>query len=268
MKVDTALEANAIVYELNYPDSLADKLSGNRLNISFGPYQVTDANASWARTSWQAEAPDPFFRFKSTRKSDNTTTTTKIGVGPTSIFGFSRPADEGEPSINKVSRSITYKFKVGQDTTWNALCSHRAEKRVTQNENTSSVEILSSNYTCHYTAEDKSTDNELNSEVWTLAIDYDGTITMTQKGKPISLIAHSTGGIYVMPDEQPTKISTVFSGYTWSQIKDGNDKNIAAISVREETPRVWLDKGNSDSINHILSMANTGLLIYNWEIQH
>lgn len=264
MKVDTSLEANAIVYKINYPDSLADKLSGNRLNISFGPYRVTDADVSWARTGSQAEDPDPFITFKNTRKSGNTTTTTKLGVGPTSIFGFSRPAAEGEPSINKSSQTITYKFKVGKDITWNALCSHRAEKRVTQYENTNSVEILSSNFICQYTAENKNTDNQ----VWTLSIDYGGPITMTQKGKPNTLIAHSTGGIYVTSGKQPSKFSSATAGYTWNQIKGGNNKNIAAISVREETPRVWLDKGNSDSINHILSMANTGLLIYSWEIQH
>lgn len=268
MNVDSALEANAIVYKLNYPDSLADKLSGNRLNISFGPYQVTDADVSWARTGSQAEDPDPLFSHKSTRKSDSTTTTTETAVGPTSIFGYSRPADEGEPSIKKVFQTIAYKFNVAQDITWNALCSHRAEKRVTQYENTTSIEILSSNFTCQYTAESNSPDNESNNEVWTLSVDYNGPITMTQKGKPNTLIAHSTGGIYFTPDGQPAQFSTGTAGYTWSQINDGDDKKLAAISVREEKPRVWLDKGNSDSLNHVLSMANTGLLIYSWEIQH
>jgi hypothetical protein len=268
MKVDTALEANAIVYELDYPDSLADKLSGNRLNMSFGPYRVTDTDVSWARTGWQAEDPDPLFNVKSTRESGNTTTTTEIGVGPTSIFGYTRPAAEGEPSIKKVSQSITYKFKVGQNITWNALCSHRAEKRVTDYENRTDVEILSSNFTCQYTAENESANNKSKSEIWMLSVDYGGAITMTQKGMPDTLTAHSTGGNYVKPNGQATNISTRAAGYTWHQSKGGNNKNIAAISVREETPRVWLDKGNSDAINHVLSMANTGLLIYSWEIQH
>ncbi|MCK5387286.1 MAG: hypothetical protein KAJ39_08865 [Gammaproteobacteria bacterium] len=268
MKVDTALEANAVVYKLNYPDSLADKISGNRLNISFGPYRVTDADVSWTRTGSQAEDPDPFFTFKNTRKSGNTTTTTKLGVGPTSIFGFSRPAAEGEPSINKSSQTITYKFKVSKDITWNALCSHRAEKRVTQYENTNAVEILWSNFTCQYTAENKTTNNKSNSEIWTLSVDYGGPITMTQNEKPNTLFALSTGGKYVMPKGQETKFTTGTAGYTWRQINNGTDKSVAAISVREETPRVWLHKGNSDTINHVLSMANTGLLIYSWEINH
>ena len=89
---------------------------------------------------------------------------------------------------------------------------------------------------------------------------------MTQKGMPNSLIAHSTGGIYIMPDGKPAKFSTRIAGYTWSHIKNGKQRNIAAVSVREETPRVWLDKDNSQPVDHALSMANTGLLIYSWEI--
>ena len=268
MKVDTTLEANAVVYKLNYSDSLADKISGKRLNVSFGPYRVTDADLSWTRIGTHAEDPDPFFTFKDTRKSGNTTTTTKLGVGPTSIFGFSRPAAEGEPSINKVSQTITYKFKVGHDMTWNALCAHRAEKRVTQYENTNDVELLWSNFTCQYTAENKTTNNKSNSEIWILSVDYGGPITMTKNGKPNTLFALSTGGKYVMPKGQATKFTTGTAGYTWHQIKNSTDKSVAAISVREETPRVWLHKGNADTLNHILSMANTGLLIYSWEIKH
>lgn len=263
MKVDTALEANAIVYELEYPDSLADKLSGNRMNMAFGPYRVTDADASWARTGSQAEDPDPIFHFKKVRESGKTTTTTEVGAGPTSLYGYTRPAAEGEPSLKKISQSIKYKFKVGQDNTWNALCSYRAKERVTEYKNRTDVEMLSSNFTCQYTVE-----NRPDSEIWMLSIEYDGTITMTQKGKPNMLTAHSTGGNYFKPNGQATKISTRSAGYTWQQSEGGNDKNVAAISVREETPRVWLDKGNSDDINHVLSMANTGLLIYIWGIQH
>ncbi len=268
MKVDTSLESNAVIYKLKYPDSLADKISGKRLNVSFGPYRVTDADLSWTRTGSQAEDPDPFFTFKNTRKSGNTTTTTKLGVGPTSILGFSRPPAEGEPTIDKSFRTVKYKFKVDQGITWNALCVHRAEKRVTQHENTNAVEILSSNFTCQYKADNKLTDNKSNREIWMLSVDYGGAITMTQKGKPNTLTAHSTGGKYFKPNGQATKISTRYAGYTWRQSKGGNDKNSAAISVREETPRVWLHKGNTDSLNHVLSMANTGLLIYHWEINH
>ena len=64
MNVDAELNANAVVYEIDYPDSLADKFSGKRLNVSFGPYQVTDADVSWTSTETQAENPDPLLNFK------------------------------------------------------------------------------------------------------------------------------------------------------------------------------------------------------------
>jgi hypothetical protein len=264
MQVDTALEANSIVYKLDYPDSVSDKVSGKRLNVSFGPYRVTNADVSWTRTDTKAEDPEPVFGSSSTHKSGDTTITKEIRGGPTSILGYTRPADEGEPSIKKTSRTISYKFKVGHDITWKAHCSHKAKKRVTEFETSNAIETLSSKFTCQYTM---NAGDESNNDVWILSVDYDGTITMTQKGKPNTLVAHSTGGMLVKSDGLPTNISTVSAGYSWSQIIDGNEKNIAAISVREETPRVWLDKGNSDSLNHILSMASTGLLIYSWEIQ-
>lgn len=268
MEVDAALEANAVVYKLKYPNSLSDKISGKRLNVSFGPYQVTNADQSWTRTGTRAEDPDPFFTSTKIKKSGNVTTTTKVGIGPTEILGFSRPAAEGEPSIEKALQTITYKFKEGRDITWNADCVHRSEKRVIQYKNTNSVELLWSNFTCEYMAEDKRVENKSNSDMWTLSIDYDGPITMTQKGKFNMLTAYPTGGNYFKPNGQATNFSTHSAGYTWLQNKDGNDKNIAAVSVREEKPRVWLDKGNSDDINHALSMASTGLMIYSWEIEH
>jgi hypothetical protein len=267
MKVDADLEDNAVVYELSYPDSLADKISGNRLNVSFGPYRVADANLSWTRTNTEAEDPAPLVNIKNTKKSGNTSTTTEISGGPTSVFGFTRPAGEDEPSINEESRSITYKFNVGQKVAWSAYCTHYAKKRVTPYENTNSIEILTSNFTCQYKDAGNRVGDKSNNEVWTLTVDDDGAITMTQQGQPNTLIAYSTGGIYVMPDGKPAKSTTGTAGYTWNQSIDGNEKNIAAISVGEETPRVWLGKGNSETINQILSMANTGLLMYSWGIQ-
>lgn len=268
MQVDNSLKTNALVYKLSYPDSLTDKLSDKRLNISFGPYQVTNADVGLTKTGFEAEDPDPFFTIKDTEKSGNVTRTIKAGVGPTELFGFSRPASEGEPSINRTSQSITYQFKVGQGITWYALCAHRSEKRVTQHENRTEVERLWSNFTCQYTQESRSLENNTNEDVWVLSIDYGGPITMTQKGKPSTLTAQSTGGKYVKSNGQATKLTTLAAGYTWYQSKDGSDKSVAAISIREEKPRIWLDKTNSDSMNHVLSMANTGLLIYNWEIAH
>jgi hypothetical protein len=268
MNVDTTLKDNAIVYEVSYPNSIKDKISGNRLNMSFGPYRVTDAKLSWTGIKTKAEDPDPLFSSKKTSTSGNVTTKTEIAVGPKSLFGYTRPADKGEPSIRDEFRSITYNINVGKQTTWNASCTHKAEKRVTQHETSTSVEVLSSIFTCEYKKAGKSEKGKSNNEVWILTVEYggEGTITLTQEGKPNTLIAHSTGGIYVTSEGKPVRTTTGTAGYTWSQIKGRNEKKIAAISVREGKPRVWLDKGNSGSINQILSMANTGLLIYSWEI--
>jgi hypothetical protein len=45
MKVDPTLESNATVYEVETPKAM----SNNSLNVSFGPYRVADAHASWTR---------------------------------------------------------------------------------------------------------------------------------------------------------------------------------------------------------------------------
>jgi hypothetical protein len=147
--------------------------------------------------------------------------------------------------------------------TWKAACTHKAQKRVTQYENRTASELLASNYTCQYTPADKQ-----NNEAWILAIEYAGPITMTQKGKANTFTAESTGGIYVKKDQQPTNLTSATAGYTWKQINKGENKKLAAISTREETPRVWLDKDNTEASNHILAMANAGILIYSWAIIH
>jgi len=268
MNIDSSLDSNAIVYSLNYPDSLSDKLSGNRVNVNFGPYRVTDADISLTQINTRAENPDPIFSAKKVRKSGNTTTTTKVGVGPSSILGFSRPPVEGEPVINTSHRTINYKFSGDKGITWNALCDYKSKERFTQHENSNTTEMLSANFTCEYKEDGKPKNNGVKQEIWVLSVDYNDAITMTQKGKTNTLSAHPAGGIYVKPNGQRTNLTTSAAGYTWAQIRNGNDENVAAISVREEPPRVWLKKGNSDYLNNILAIANTGLLIYRWEIQH
>ena len=272
MNVDESLASQAVVYNLKHPNSLSDKISGNRLNVSFGPYQVTEADLSWTRTSSEAEDPDPFFIFKETNKvgtsrgnvTTTTTTTTSVGIGPTSILGFSRTPAEGEPTIDKSYRTVKYRFSAGQEHRWNALCVHRGEKRVVETQINRAVETLSSNFICQYKQDTKSEDHE----IWVLSVDLGGVITMTQKGKANRLTAHTNDGVFVKPDGQVTSTSTRNAGYTWRQRVNGRDKNIAAISVKEETPRVWLHKENSDDLNRILAMANTALLIHHWEIHH
>ena len=264
MKVDSELEANAIVYTVSYPDSLADKLSGNNLNVSFGPYRVSDADVSWAKSNSAAEDPQPMFQITDTEKSGNTTTTTTISGGPSELMGFSRQVAQGEPSIVDVIQTVSYTFKANKAMSWKAACTYKAQKRVIQYENRTDSELLASSYTCQYTP----ADNHKNNAAWLLAIDDAGTITMTQKGKANTYIAESTGGTYVNKDRQPVNHSAAYAGYTWKQNHKGKTKRLAAISTREDTPRVWLDKDNTAASNHALAMANAGLLIYSWVVNH
>ena len=75
--------------------------------------------------------------------------------------------------------------------------------------------------------------------------------------------AHATAGMYVTSDGRPYKTFRPGDAwYTWTH----DDNNVAAISLKEKIPRVWLDRRNPDSMNHVLSMASTGLLIYHWKI--
>lgn len=263
MIVDPVLEDNSVVYKVSYPDSLTDKISGNRLNMSFGSYQVSDADTSFTAISSKAEDPKPIFSSKKTERSGNVTTTTKISGGPTEILGFTRSVNEGEAAIKQSSRSIDYKFKIDKESTWNVNCTHNSEERVIQYKNTNSVEVLSSKYICEY----KDLGDKSNNEIWVLTVNYPETITMSKKGKSSTLSAYSTDGVYLKSDGKKANLTTNYAGYTWKQTKEGNQKSISAISAREDTPRVWLNKENSKSLNNIVSMANTGLLIYSWEIQ-
>lgn len=263
MNVDASLQANANIYNLNYPNSLTDKISGKRLNVTFGPYHVTNTDLSWTRTNSRAEDPDPFFTVKNTKTSANTTTTTKVGVGPTEVLGFSRIAEEGEPTIHQSYRTVTYQFNVGKNLTWNARCTHNASERKSQYQNTNATELLSSRFVCQYTPA-----NPSNKETWQLTIDVGQPITLAKNGKPTNLTAHSSSGHFVKANSQTTNHTTRRAGYTWQQLKkNGNAKSVAAISIREEKPRVWLHKDNDNTLNHILAMANTGLWVYGIEIQ-
>lgn len=263
MKLDKTLEDNATVYELSYPHSLKDKISGKRLNVAFGPYRVSDADMSWTRTASEAEDPAPLVNIKHTEKSGNTSTTTEISAGPTSIFGLKRPVREGDTTIDEKSRSISYRFHAGQNNVWHASCTYYAKQRVTPAENSNSIDMLDSKFSCHYKP-----GGTQNVPAWTLSLDHQGVITVTQTGSGNSFLAHATGGAYLLPDGKIAQTTTRTTGYTWFQLKDGREKSVAAISVIEEAPRVWLGKANSAATNQILALASTGLLIYSWEIRH
>ncbi len=228
MKIDPSLETNARLYEVKTPDTWSEK----RLNVSFGPYRVADADAYLARTTKSSESEIYWLNL---------------------AFGVDHP----DARINKSSMSHTYKFMVGNEITWDSECILLTEEREVKEKNVSSVEPLSLQYTCRYTRAD--------NEPWFLSIERRGEsrleIKMTNKEKLFH--AHASKGVYVKPDGRSyTALTPTDTGYNWTH----DNNNIAAISIREEIPRVWLDKRNSDSMNHVLSMASAGLLIYYWKI--
>lgn len=242
MEIDPSLKTNAKVYEVKHPDTWTDK----RLNVSFGPYQVTDVDFSWRK---KVDSPG-------------------LGLHLLEHMGLTVPGAD----IRTVSQSHTYKFKIGNNITWDAECGHNLKKREVESKtvaiiegqsgfkveiedpdkNASTLELVSSIYTCRYWQE--------GYEPWVLYVEkYESSqlyITLTNKEHLFK--AHATTGVYVRADGRPYKLSAPIAGYTWT--KDNN--NIAAISAGEKTPKVWLDKRNPDSTNDVLSMASTGLLIY------
>ena len=228
MKIDPSLETNARVYEVKSPDSWSDKM----LNVFFGAYRVADADTGWTRT-----------------KKSSVTEIYWVNV----VLGMSSP----DATLSKVSMSHAYKFKIGNEITWDSQCVLLTEEHEVKDKNVSRVETLSSHYTCRYTRAD--------NESWILSIEQRGLsrlgIKMTNKEKLFR--AHATAGVYVTSDGRSSELLTpIDTGYTWTH----DNNNIAAISIREKIPRVWLDKRNSESMNHVLSMASTGLLIYHWKI--
>ncbi len=259
MEVDDSLENNATVYELSYPDSLSDKISDKRMNITFGPYRVADADLSLKKVNIRAEYPASLVDIKNVEQRGDTTITTRISGGPTSIFGFSRPPGEYDATITESSRTMTYNFMINRGATWSAYCEHQSVKKNPPEGRSGNVEILSSNFGCQYKKPGSSED------VWLLVIDTQRKITLTREGESTALFAHSTGGKYATAKGKTSTSFNGTAGYTWSHIQDGVDTKVAAISVREERSRIWLSKENTEQVNHLLSMANTGLLIYSWE---
>lgn len=239
MQIDPALDKNSTVYELTYPSSMRDKISGNDMNMSFGNYRVTDAGIGWQKKTKISEREEPEGLLVNFSNVEDTSDTTHKVI------------------TSRVYRSVKYNFKVGTEITWHSSCDHSAEKRVTQKGSLSRLEILSSNFTCRFTGAD--------NESWILSVDSDGTPQENIKftNKEMIFSAYTTAGDYIKSsDGSKLKFKVNMAGYTWTV----DNNNIAAISVKEKIPRVWLGKGNSGSINDVLAMANTGLLIYYWKI--
>lgn len=249
MKVDPTLEANASVYEVKTPNVWSDE---KKLNVSFGAYRVTDMDIGWTKK-------------RNASTSGNFWVDMLTYIPGVSAGGVNRSGDDDDETISdpgetisEISQSLSYRFRAGDEIAWFSECAHVAEKGVTKHKHSSSLRILSSNYICRYTRAD--------NEQWLLSIEQNdlahADIRMTDGEKSFS--ARSTAGTYVISDgSSPSKLlRPPDAGYTW--IYDNN--NVAAISLKEKTTRVWLDKRNSDDMNNVLAMASTGLLIYNRKI--
>lgn len=246
MQIDPSLKTNAKVYEVKHPDTWTDK----RLNVSFGPYQVTDVDFSW-------------------RKKENT-----LGFGLHLLEHMDLTVPGG--GTHTISQSHSYNFKIGNDIAWDAKCAHNLKEREVEDKTvaiiqgpsafkvkvedpdkkTTTLELVSSFYTCLYGQE--------GHEPWVLSVTKYGSspldITLTNKKQFFK--AHANTGVYVREDGRPFTFTAPIAGYTWTE----KSKKIAAISAGEKIPKVWLDKRNPDSMNDVLSMASTGLLIYHLKI--
>jgi hypothetical protein len=245
MKVDPALETNASVYEVLSPEGWSDK----ELNVSFGAYRVEDVDTGWVTTRKSSDRES----FWANMLYEATGIST---ISPDDITGDTADDTRSEET-SEVFQSLSYKFKIGNGITWDSQCDHFAEKQETVYKKVTSLKILSSYYTCWYTRS--------GGEQWVLSIERLGPsqLDIRMAGREKIFRARSTEGTYVLSDGSPYEtFGPPDMGYTWTH----DNNNVAAISVKEKNPRVWLDKRNSDATNHVLSMASAGLLIYQWKI--
>lgn len=259
MRVDPSLRDNANVYKVTSPDSWSpDK----RLNVSFGPYRVTDLDVGWTTT-----------RTPSKTKGLLAILLQRAGIS----IGLSTDNDDDDygydddtvsdpnTTSTEITESLTYAFTVNDKITWRAECHHLTEKDTFEKGNLRSVKILSSKYYCQYTRP--------GATPWVLSIDrdrYSDELDIKMIGQREVFKANPSRGYYVTSSDGMTykTFRPRDPGYTWT---DAGDNNLAAVAIDIEVPKVWLGKDNPDStpyaINDILSMATTGLLIYKWKIE-
>ncbi len=236
MVVDPALEKNARVYEMSMPGEFSDA----KLNVSFGNYRVTEADARRIVIKKSSGGDLPWYL---------------------RLLGLSTPGDD----IKKMSTSHAYKFNIRDETTWDAKCHLRAEEGEVKEVNNAiitnvgdkvSIKTLSSYYECRYTASGQ--------QPWVLTIEQRGNsnLDIEVNNNDQHFKAHVTAGEYVATDGRELWGQPSYAGYTWTL----DNKSIGAVAVREKIPRVWLHKDNSGPTNDVLSMASAGLQIYYWKI--
>lgn len=241
MHLDPMLAENAQVYEVSSPGKFFDA----RLNVSFGEYQVAEADTQSTVTRDPSE-PDSFW--------------IRMIFGILNVNTFSKKEFE-------VTTSHTYQFKIGDEMTWDAKCHSLVVEGEVKEVNDAlitnqpavkvRVKTLSSHYKCRYTA--------LDHESWVLTIEQrrsksEPAITMTNSDQHFE--ATATAGEYVAADGRNIWGSPGHTGYTWTRDND----SIGAVSVKGKPPRVWLHKDNSKTTNDVLSMGSAGLFIYHKEI--
>ena len=114
MKIDPSLETNARLYEVKTPDSWSER----RLNVSFGPYRVADADGGLTRTTKSSVSEIYWLNI---------------------VLGMEHP----DATISNTSMSHTYKFKVGNEITWDSECILLTEEHEVKDKDIISVEPLS-----------------------------------------------------------------------------------------------------------------------------
>ena len=255
MNPNKELENNAQMYKITYPNSLSDKASGRKLNISFGPYKVSKMDLSWTASNTKAEDPDPFFVIKNENVSGSgkTRETTTFKFGPKEILGFSRGAGLGEPSLKNTHRTMTYKFDANGSNQWSAKCVHRSLSREIEYSDKNSSELISSLYVCKL---------QVDNKLWRLTADHKGNIILKEEKGKNAYRGTAVTGIFVNKDGKKMKDTKRIAGYSWHH----KGKQIATIATTESNPRVWLHKRNGKSLNNLIAFASTGMLVYNWEV--
>ena len=226
MQVDPSLEGHAKVFKVSRSGGF---LSG-RTNMSFGDYHVT-------------------------RTSTGFTTITESSSAW--LFWLNLGFNLGLPELKNVAVSKTNSFELSVgDVTWHANCLFQSHERDVEWKAVSSTLTMWSQYVCRYTRPDH--------EPWVLSISLGDSLRpdISMANSRHLLTAHATNGDFVMADGRVHKTLPIHTGYTWEQ---GSEKP-GAVSFNEKTQRIWLDVRNSDEINDAIAMANSGLLIYHWQI--
>ncbi len=226
MKIEPTLAANALVYDIKSEKSWTEK----KLNISFGKYQVTDA-----------------------KKGQKHIEKTRVWDEYQLIY-MALGLNERQMINKTINASHSYNFKIGTETTWHAECVHIAEAQNEKLTKRISVENSWSLYTCNYTSADKKS--------WSLTIykRNEDQLKIEISNNELLFKGYASKGQFVMSDGSIRKVwgAPEDAGYYWTH----EERIVAATSVKEKIPKVWLDKRNSDPILNALAMASAGLQIY------